>query len=306
MKKIFITLLLIVICVGSAQSQLNDYKYIIIPKKFSEFKRENQYLTSTLVKHLFVEKGFNAIYEDALPEELNNDRCLALTAQIKDESSMFLTKTAIVLLDCQAREVYVTQQGTSKEKEFKLSYGEAIREAFKSFNEISYAYSKKDSKPVTVNFKDDVKQVPETKDVQPKNKEVVAAKVIVADKVPENKTATKAVVRPETAPEQLEPNVAETQISKKEKVVVAESAPATKPNTPEAPEIWYAQQILNGYQLVDSAPKVRLKMYKTSLANVYLSENEKGNGLVYEKDGQWLWEYYDGSNLKLEKLNIKF
>ena len=114
MKKIIITILLLAICFGSLQAQFNEYKYIIVPTKFDAFKRENQHLTSTLVKHLFTERGFTAIYSDALPDELNNDRCLALTAQIKDESTMFVTKTSVVLIDCQSQEVYTTQQGTSQ------------------------------------------------------------------------------------------------------------------------------------------------------------------------------------------------
>lgn len=291
MKKIIFTLLFLGMCFGSIQAQLNDYKYIVVPKKFDDFKRENQYLTSTLVKHLFAEKGFNAIYDDALPDELNNDRCLGLTAQIKDESTMFLTKATIVLLDCQSQEVFLTQQGTSKEKEFRLSYGNAIRDAFRSFDEISYSYApsaaEMPSEKVTVSFKDDVKQLPEVKTVENENKEEVAAKVMEEGKVAENKTIPEVVVAEVAAPE---PQV------KKE----------SEPRAPDNNDILYAQEIPNGFQLVDSAPKVRLKIYKTSLARVYLSENEKGNGLVYEKNGQWLLEYYDGSNLKLEKLNIKF
>lgn len=291
MKKIIFTLLFLGMCFGSIQAQLNDYKYIVVPKKFDDFKRENQYLTSTLVKHLFAEKGFNAIYDDALPDELNNDRCLGLTAQIKDESTMFLTKATIVLLDCQSQEVFLTQQGTSKEKEFRLSYGNAIRDAFRSFDEISYSYApsaaEMPSEKVTVSFKDDVKQLPEVKTVENENKEEVAAKVMEEGKVAENKTIPEVVVAEVAAPE---PQV------KKE----------SEPRAPDNNDILYAQEIPNGFQLVDSAPKVRLKIYKTSLARVYLSENEKGNGLVYEKNGQWLLEYYDGYNLKLEKLNIKF
>ena len=297
-------------CFGSIQAQLNDYKYIVVPKKFNDFKRENQYLTSTLVKHLFAEKGFNAIYDDALPDELNNDRCLGLTAQIKDESTMFLTKATIVLLDCQSQEVFLTQQGTSKEKEFRLSYGNAIRDAFRSFDEISYSYApsaaEMPSEKVTVSFKDDVKQLPEVKTVENENKEEVAAKVMEEGKVAENKTIPEVVVAEVAAPEPQVKKDPEPRASDNNTVAIGGNSVTVTENAPDNNDILYAQEIPNGFQLVDSAPKVRLKIYKTSLARVYLSENEKGNGLVYEKNGQWLLEYYDGSNLKLEKLNIKF
>lgn len=352
MKKIIITILLLGICIGSVQAQLNDYKYIIVPTKFDAFKRENQHLTSTLVKHLFAEKGYNAVYSDALPEEVNNNRCLALTAQIKDESTMFMTKTAIVLKDCQSQEVYTSQQGTSKEKEYKLSYGQAIRMAFRSFDKISYSYTpavtESVSKPVTVSYKDDVKQLPETSTVatekkeevaakvivaekesenqttseavnseleaaeQQKNKTVdneqkehVAAKVIVADKVIENETVSEATVQQPVTPQLQSNKNPEPQPSDKTKAAVATSVLASEKNSTTT-EVWYAQEITSGFQLVDSSPKVRLKLYSTSLNNVYLSENENGQGLVYEKNGQWFLEYYEGANLKTEKLNLKF
>ncbi|MCW5516773.1 hypothetical protein [Muriicola sp. Z0-33] len=309
MKKLIFTILLFGICFGSVQAQLNDYKYIIVPKKFDAFKRENQHLTSTLVKHLFTEKGYNAIYSGALPEELNNDRCLALTAQIKDESSMFMTKASIVLINCQSQEIYTTQQGTSKEKEYKMSYGEAIRNAFKSFDEISYSYTPATTesapKPITVSFKEDVKQLPEDK-AENEIKEEVAEKAIVAEKVVENKTPSEAVVRQEATPERQSYENLEPKPSDKKKAAAAVTPVAATKKTPETKDIWYAQEIPNGFQLVDSSPKVRLKMYSTSMPNVYLSENEKGNGLVYQKDGQWILEYYDGAVLKTEKLNIKF
>jgi len=350
MKKIVFALLFFSFCFGSLQAQLNDYKYIIVPKKFDAFKKENQYLTSTLVRYLFEEKGFNAIYDDALPLELNNDRCLALTAQIKDESSMFATKASIILLDCQAQEIYNTHQGSSKEKEFKLSYGEAIRDAFKSFDMIAYSYSpatpKAASKPVEVSFKNDVKQIQESKVEAAENekKEEVATKVLVADKLTENKAAsesspTEVIISDDDKQireiksadsEKKEEVMAEVIIAEKvtenntssekvvaqettvipeileEKKTIATTGTAVVEKAPETSEIWYAQQIPNGFQLVDSSPKVRLKMYKTSLNNVYIFENAKGNGLVFKKEGQWLMEYYDGSELKLEKLNIKF
>ena len=43
---------------GAVNAQLNDYKYIIVPKKFEEFRSENQYQTSTLIKYYFEENGF--------------------------------------------------------------------------------------------------------------------------------------------------------------------------------------------------------------------------------------------------------
>ena len=77
---------------GAVNAQLNDYKYIIVPKSFSALKSENQYQTSTVMKYLLTQKGFTVVYNDALPEDLANNRCLGLTADLLDESGLFSTK----------------------------------------------------------------------------------------------------------------------------------------------------------------------------------------------------------------------
>ncbi|MGB3151109.1 MAG: hypothetical protein WBB27_10635, partial [Maribacter sp.] len=78
MKTILISLFLIFSYLCSGQSNLNEYKYIIVPTKFEGFKYENQHQTSTIVKHIFTEKGFRAVYDNALPQDLNLNRCLGL------------------------------------------------------------------------------------------------------------------------------------------------------------------------------------------------------------------------------------
>ncbi|HUH47967.1 MAG TPA: hypothetical protein VLZ54_12485, partial [Arenibacter sp.] len=78
MKKLLVSILLLSSYIGMSQTELNNYKYIIVPTKFDAFKQENQYQTSTLVKHLLVENGYNAVYDNALPEDLLSDRCSGL------------------------------------------------------------------------------------------------------------------------------------------------------------------------------------------------------------------------------------
>ena len=68
----------------SINAQLNKYKYVIVPKHFNAYKTPNKYQTSTLIKHFFTENGFNAVYDDALPEDLANNRCLGLLMDFED------------------------------------------------------------------------------------------------------------------------------------------------------------------------------------------------------------------------------
>lgn len=278
MKKLSLLLFFTIGLVVNGQSQLNEYKYIIVPKQFGSFKKENQYQTSTLVKYLFTQKGFKAIYQDALPEELLKNVCMGLSVSIIDKSSMFSTKVAIVLKDCTGKEVYVTQEGSSRLKEFKPAYKEALTEAFQSFDG-SYKYSGKvteKEKPITVSFKNDVKKL-------------------------EEKIDEKSMVKTSETIKKKEP-VLVVEIKKEE---IEKSMPETVQNV-EASNVLYAQQTPNGYQLVDSAPSIRLKMYKSTMPNIYLATDNGTNGLIYGKDGKWFFEYYKGGELKTEELNIKF
>ena len=309
MKKNIFTLFLLGVFVCSAQAQLNDYKYVIVPKKFEDFKRENQYLTSTLVKHLFVERGFNTVYDDALPEELLNDRCLGLVAQINDESTMFVTKASIVLKDCKTQEVFSSQLGSSKQKDFKLSYGEALREAFRSFDGIAYSYSPKagnaTSAPVTVSYKNDVKRIEEGK---VEAKEVNKEEKMVPEEAIAEEVKKDPVIEQKASPEEQSFKDNTPKPSETIKAAPAEAVVPTKEPTMEATvsNILYAQPIANGYQLVDSSPKVILKLLKTSKEEVFLAKGGAKDGLLYKHQGQWLLEYYDGNKLKSEILEIKF
>ena len=280
----------------SAQTNLNDYKYIIVPKHFDAFKKENQHQTSTLVKYLFSEKGFNAVYDDALPPDLNTNRCLALLASPSDDSSMFTTKTTITLKDCNGAEVFTTREGKSKSKEFKKAFNESIRKAMESFNGVNYVYSGKDvaeEKPLTVSFKNDVKSLKNTRIA-----EKLEPKGMNTDKVKYKKAKNDnpMVIQEATTENQSYKNL-EPEASN-----MGEKVDDDNLNV----EIWYAQEIPNGYQLVDSTPKIRMKLFKSSNDHMYMAQSDGKSGVVYEKDGKWIFEYYEGGNLVQESLNIKF
>lgn len=68
----------------------------------------------------------------------------------------------------------------------------------------------------------------------------------------------------------------------------------------------FAQPITNGYQLVDTTPKVVLKMYKTSQSDSYTAIGDGKNGVVFKKGNEWFFEYYKDDTLISEKLDIKF
>lgn len=74
----------------------------------------------------------------------------------------------------------------------------------------------------------------------------------------------------------------------------------------DTPVKLYAQPIENGYQLVDTTPKIVLKIYRTSQENSFTAVSEDKNGVVFKKDDGWYFEYYQNGNLISQKLDIRF
>lgn len=315
MKQTITVLSLLMATIGMAQEQLNDYKYIIVPKQFEEFKRDNQYETSTLVKFLFSEKGFEVFYEDEFPEELKNNGCLGLRAKLIDGSSMFTTKAAVKLENCNGEVVFTTKEGKSKEKDYKDSYGEALRDAFTSFDTIDYAYNGKAEKsgPVTVSMKNDVKKLAEERR---QNNTTVNRPTILVEQEATRENQRYVDRRP--VPSDLKKAEPNNDTTKKENTQGPQSyqdSDSTTPGTKEASGTdlsdivsgtLYAQELPNGYQLVDSTPKIRMKIKNTTMPDFYLAEAGSTRGVVFQKNGTWFFEYYSGEELMTKELDIKF
>jgi len=266
---------------GVVNAQLNDYKYIIVPKKFDAFKSVNQYQTSTLVKYYFEQNGFNVVYDDDLPFDLAANRCLGLTTDFIDNSNMFSTKVVIALKDCNNVEVFRSEEARSKIKLFDEAYKDAIQKAFVSYVGLEYEYEgpeqgqPKDTAPVTVSFKDDVKTV---------------------DKEPKTNVVEQKATMEEQVYKTVEPKPS----------TVVKSTNTAAATVTVSTDLLYAQRLENGYQLVDSTPKVVLKLEETSMENVFMTNFEGNNAVVFKKGGTWLLEYSDNGKKVQKELNIKF
>lgn len=283
MKNLFSCLFLVFTFSLGLQAQLNEYKYIIVPKNFKGFKDENQYKTSTLLKYLFTNNGFETYYEDDLPADLNANRCLGLLVQLDHKTSMFVTKVSIILQDCNSNKVYTSLEGRSKEKDYVNSYREAIEMAFASINSLYYKYTPVETKSATtaaVIIDEEVAEEP-----------LANGGGHTTTAIEENLTQSEKVANPKTAAI--------------ENTAVAVATTSTIAKTSDT-YVLYAQEIPNGYQLVDSTPKVRLKIYNTSVPEVYIGVNEKGSGVVFKRANQWYFEYYVPDQLKIEEITIKF
>jgi hypothetical protein len=89
----------------------------------------------------------------------------------------------------------------------------------------------------------------------------------------------------------------------------AAPAPAQAPAPAALPDMsgmLYAQPTANGFQLVDTTPKKILTLLKTSVPDYFIAEAGAANGIVFKKDGAWIFEYYKDNKLVSQKLEIKF
>jgi len=272
MKKLMILGLFLITAAISAQEGINQYKYIIVPKKFDFLKEPNQYRVNTYTKFLFEKNGFTAVYDDSQPQDLRENPCLGLKANLVDDSNLFTTKMFITLENCRGDIVFTSAEGRSKIKEYEEAYRDAIDDAFTSVLGLNYYYAPAEnntalmpiSSATTSNMSSNAQQ---------------AVSVPVAAEV--NQAASSQPVQAQEA------------------VEVATASAVDKFD-----QVLYAQPTSTGYQLVDSTPKVVYKLTKTTQPNYFLIQG--GNGFVYKKDGQWIAEYYEGETLKQEILNIKF
>jgi len=244
-----------------SQTNLNEYKYVIVPSKYDFLNESDKYQLNALSKFLFDKYGFNAFLEgETLPDELNNNRCKALNANLVSDKSLFKTKLTLVLKNCNGQEVYRGPVGESREKEYEKAYVEATRNAFEPLELLNYKYKPdQDEKKVAVKMKPKTKKPVETPSAQKEYK-----------------------------------------------------TPPVKPQTPRSvisvqkddSEVLYAQEITNGFQLVDMSPKVVYRMFNTQMANLYLVEST--SAIIYKQDEHWIYEGLENGVVVQKKLTIKF
>ena len=102
---------------------------VVVPNQFAFLKSDNEYQLNILTKFLIEKQGFKAYMENEVPAELLNTPCNLLKADVKNESNMMTSKLRLVLTDCANKEVFSSEVGKSREKEYKKSYQEALRNA---------------------------------------------------------------------------------------------------------------------------------------------------------------------------------
>ncbi|MCA4781350.1 hypothetical protein OBK22_09730 [Empedobacter falsenii] len=126
MKNLIATLLLCSISTVNAQ-EVNDYKYIHIPEKFSGFEQD-QYQLNNRLRYLLTQKKYEVLPSDksTWPQEVTQTPCSVLNTDILKVKSFLNNKLEVVFTDCSQNNIE-TFEGTSKIKEFDKGYQEALK-----------------------------------------------------------------------------------------------------------------------------------------------------------------------------------
>jgi hypothetical protein len=291
MKKLSLIILLIT-CLQFkvfAQESINHYKYIIVPTTYSFLGEEDKYQLNSLTKFLFDKYGYTAfLANEELPQDLKNNRCLALYADVVDDKGLFKTKLRIDLKGCDGSIVMSSKIGETREKEFAKAYNLALRDAFETYQNANYKYEpshKITSTPALPAV---------TENTAEKEKEIERLQEELKSLKEEKKMETKTVDVPIPAVKEAKADIKEIKTEAKE----------TKIEVKEASNLLYAQPVENGFQVVDTSPKIVMILLETAKSNVFIVKGQ--DAIVYKEEGSWYLSKNDGTKVSIEALNIKF
>ncbi len=263
---------------GFSQNSLNDYKYVVVPNQYEFFKIADKYQLNSLSKFLFNKYGFKAYMKDEkLPDDAVINKCLILNADVLEKKTMFKTKLAIELKNCNGDIVFTTPQGESRKKEYKSSYNEALRNAFKNFSTMNYKYvENKNAFPSTAAIVETKESKVEIEKLKEEIKELKADKVSAVKESNKSVEEKKIINDVEVKPEMIKKN--EHQL--------------------------YAQAIDGGFQLVDKTPKVVYTIYYSGKKDVFIVKGR--DAIIHKVNGVWTVSEFKNNEMELKALDIKF
>ena len=143
MKSIFSLLLLVLFSISAMSQSVNNYKYVLVPNSYSWTKQIDKYQINSLTTFLFKKYGFQAYQLGVgdLPDDMNKNSCNSLTADVEDSSGLIRTKLKVVLKDCDGKIVFISEEGSSKLKDYTRAHHGALRMAFLSIADLQYRYN---------------------------------------------------------------------------------------------------------------------------------------------------------------------
>lgn len=264
MKKLMFICFVLGAIFSSEAQNLNQYKYVIVPNSYEFMKRENQYQLNALTKFLFEKYGFEAVMKDEeKPADLRKNNCLALRADVKNNSGLFVTKMKVLLEDCNGNVVFESEEGRSRAKQFKEAWQEALRDAFNSIAALNYNYN---ADPV----------VEKVQEAEPAAE--VPEKAEVAEELP-----AEVDVKAQPVPVQNEETA--------EKLYVKDNA------------VFYLKDSDNGYSFYQKGmAEPFAALIKSDKGNTYIYNSLTKQGMAYfDENGNLVVEYFDRNQNKSVK-----
>lgn len=128
MKKLSVIVSSFCVMLSYAQ-KVSDYKYISVPEKFEDFKKNHFGMDKVLSKILTTKKyAVLSGNRNSWPAEANMNPCNVLNANILNDSSLLRSKLILQFKDCNDK-VIASQKGMTLEKEYEIGFPEALTEA---------------------------------------------------------------------------------------------------------------------------------------------------------------------------------
>lgn len=283
MKRVVLILLAFFALTSSyGQQSLNDYKYVVVPEKFDFLKEADQYRLNSLTKFLFEKYNFEALKEgEIFPSDYGKNNCLGLKADVLNNSNMFKTKLSVQLKNCKNEVIYTSREGESREKNYKIAYNEALRNAFKSIEAENYSYNPKNA--IIKNDDDEV--------VEEKQQEINKLKEEVKTLKAQNNNAVIKVNNEE------EITLTNQQKQEVEPVVTPETTNYRLRAEPISKSVF-------GYHLINSDGEQVYTILFSGKVDLYIVKGR--DAVIYKLNKAWVIAEVQGDALQVKTLDIKF
>ena len=126
----------------TAQTNLDQYKYVSVPNRFDFMKSSDQFQISSLAKFLLTKNKFTVLENlEKYPADLAANQCLLLNLNVAQIKGFLKTKLEVQFLNCKNQMVFKSDIGMSREKDFKTAYHQSLRAAFSSVSEANYKFN---------------------------------------------------------------------------------------------------------------------------------------------------------------------
>lgn|SRR5690606_6458540 len=133
-KNIIFVIGLFCLLISQAQTQsLDSFNFVIVPEQYSILGEKNQYQLNAMTKFYLEKQGFQVYYPMDAP---NASKCSSLYADLERIKGFMGTKLQLVLKDCNNNEVYRSEEGSSKLKDYEKAYQDAFRKAVQNLPKV--------------------------------------------------------------------------------------------------------------------------------------------------------------------------